>query len=526
MIRLDPVPLNPLSLQVGLDLPRAADVVVQACAPDHQVERSVPVPAGPQRVPVVGLRAGRAYVVSVAATGEHGETIDTGPPGCFRTDLLPADLPTVSLESGGRRAGDGVTFFNAAPWHEPCSGRSPRPLDFGEQERLGYVLAVDRDGEVVWFHRADLEIEDVRQLGNGHLLVSYGDCMAREIDMLGRTAREWAARAALDVEPLDELGRPKASADAIPVATDTIHHEVTALENGNFLALSTELRVVPDPGRTVCGEAQLGVMGDVVVEFDPDTGAVVRKWPLMDVLDPLARPGSHLVPGGLLRATPLHFYRSQHPRPRDWSHANAVVLDPGHNALLVSLRHLDAVVALRYDEDRAGPAGELLWELGPQGDVVLERGEWFHHQHAPEIQADGSILVYDNGNGRPGHGSAGEPPLFSRVVHYDIEEAGGRPVRASQRWEHRLRESDRPILAYRLGDVDRLPNGNILVTHGHVTTAAGRIHARIMELVPQGAAGAEIVSDLLISGEDHGWCVYRSQRRPGLGEPPVEAGRG
>src|SRR5207302_6423729 len=112
-------------------------------------------------------------------------------------------------------------------------------------------------------------------------------------------------------------------------------------------------------------------------------------------------PGTHLCEGGLRHTPPINFYPDA-GYARDWSHGNSVVLDETRNALLLSARHLDAIFALRYQEDHTGPAGELLWELGPFGNVELTNGEWAYHAHAVEVQADGSILLYDNGVNRPG----------------------------------------------------------------------------------------------------------------------------
>ena len=41
---------------------------------------------------------------------------------------------------------------------------------------------------------------------------------------------------------------------------------------------------------------------------DPHTGKIVRKWPLLDVLDPFKRPGSELCNVGPFLAPPNFFY--------------------------------------------------------------------------------------------------------------------------------------------------------------------------------------------------------------------------
>ena len=59
--------------------------------------------------------------------------------------------------------------------------------------------------------------------------------------------------------------------------------------------------------------------------------------------------------------------------------------------------------------DRA--TGDVVWELGEGGDFELLAGEWFCNQHDPELQPDGSWLVYDNSLEGP-----------SRVVEVAVDE--------------------------------------------------------------------------------------------------------
>ena len=80
-----------------------------------------------------------------------------------------------------------------------------------------------------------------------------------------------------------------------------------------------------------------------------------------------------------------------------------MVLDEKRNAVIISSRHMSAVLAIRYADDANGKSGDLLWRLGPGGDFTVHgSGELQYYQHAVEVQDDGSILLYDNGNMRPG----------------------------------------------------------------------------------------------------------------------------
>ena len=122
----------------------------------------------------------------------------------------------------------------------------------------------------------------------------------------------------------------------------------------------------------------------------------MHELSLLDAIDPREQPGSqqcNLKTDEVGNLSNEVFV--------DWSHANAAQLFEAENVVLVSARNLSSVMALRWEADDEGPAGEVLWQLGPGLDFELTEGEWFYRQHAPEVQPDGTILVYDNGSQRP-----------------------------------------------------------------------------------------------------------------------------
>ena len=107
----------------------------------------------------------------------------------------------------------------------------------------------------------------------------------------------------------------------------------------------------------------------------------------------------------------------------------------------------------------------LLQGAGEGSGFTLTSGEWFSHPHAPEVQPDGSVLLYDNGNFRPGTGlEPGQEAPYSRVVQYSLDTT---TMTAAQTWEYR---SDPPRYAAFVGDADQLDNGNVLVTDGGLQT--------------------------------------------------------
>ena len=286
---------------------------------------------------LLGMRANREHAVTALVTDEAGNTSESASL-VFRTPALPHDIPNPRVTASmPERMEPGVTVFSVIR----RSSDGTQPPDYGA------LVIVDDRGEVIWYYRNNFGAQRPRRLSNGNLVFIGGRSRIVEIDMLGNVVRRWHARRVAEV--------PEGS---IPVETDTFHHEVVELPWGNLLALSSEARVLsdyptsdtdPDASRTAST-----VIGDVAVEFDTD-GSVVRRWSLLDALDPY-RIGLDSLEGDywsaeyedMAAAAPL----------RDWSHSNSVTYDPGDDSIIVSARYQDAVIKL----DRE--SGDVVWILG------------------------------------------------------------------------------------------------------------------------------------------------------------------
>lgn len=481
-------------------------VLVEVVAEDgtgYQVTTPT-IEAGSHTFPLLELRPDTRYEVSLRSG--DSETTST-----FSTPPLPEDMPPIEARVTADRGQTGLTLFNVIPYGGDAADSGPNDA--------GYLVAVDGDGNVVWYYRQTHSIQDVRQTEGGQLLFIHHETGARLLDVVDGATSEWSGTTGLEDAPEDEHGRAYAGAEAVAVATDQMHHEVAPLPNGNLLTLSRELREINGFTEPICEDEEgdfdgsYEVVTDTVVEFEPD-GTVVAEWSLFDYVDPVdtlevIKPAEFCSP----------YLSDVYPdRPaRDWTHANAVVLDEERNALLVSVRHLDQVFAIRYQDDDEGPAGELLWRLGEGGDFRLTEGEWFLHPHAPQVLSDGTIMIYDNGNERPGTSLDDPDSLpYSRAVQYSIDVEEGT---ATQVWEHRADAPGEAVYAPFVGDADMLEGGSVLITHGglldppaHTPAAEGVIPwARIIEVDYD---TGDILLDLHVADPDRdtGWIVYRAER--------------
>jgi hypothetical protein len=254
-----------------------------------------------------------------------------------------------------------------------------------------------------------------------------------------------------------------------------------------------------------------------ITELTPD-GEVAQEWPTSAVFDPLERPGTDMCALPVAIAPPNWFYNYD-TGVRDWTHGNEAIVNEANNTLIVSLRHLDAILGLRYHEDESGPAGELLWDLSESGTLEMQGdGKFAYHGHAVELQEDGTLLYYDNGNGRPGSVQVGgaEPP-YSRAVLYRVDAEEGT---VEQLWEHRdTTAQGTPQFTGFLSDADRVSNGNVLITHGGAIDSGSSLnYSRFVEVIPGEDGGEnEIVFDAYLGDrKTEGWTAYGAERLDSL----------
>ncbi len=486
------------SAQVTVEVTDGEDTWIDVPRPAYHIEHSVMV---------LGLQPERAYQIVIVATDEAGNEVRSSAHE-MSTPALPDDFPPITAtRSEPERMEPGVTLFSVY-----------RRAGDDRGNDYGLLVAVNAAGEVVWYYRSDERITDARRLRNGNLLHNGGAKRGRmyEIDMLGHVVRQWHAAGVGGAAPTG----------SIPVALDSLHHEIYEMPSGNFLALSSELRQFdnyPSSETDAAASRETAhVVGGVIVEFTP-AGQIVREVKLFDLLDPY-RIGYDSLGTGFWQEL---YGAVAEGDTRDWLHDNAIIYDERDDSAIVSLRHGDAVIKVGL------ATGELTWILGtpegwksPQHDRLLTpvgAVEWTFHQHAPMLTPDGTLLLYDNGNYRVRPYDE-KPPLseyYSRVVEYAIDEEAHT---VSQVWVYGGPGDDQFFSNFG-SDADWLPTtGNVLITHaGLAEDVAGTPDdasddvswARLVEVTH--TTPAEIVFDLVIKeGPEVGWRVYRAERLASL----------
>lgn len=483
-LTLTPNPRNHLSATLAFETSRGATATVVVSGP----EGDFTVPAGGRLTPartrshrfaVLGLVPGAAYTVTATARGPFG-LVSEPKSASYTPGPMPEDFPAFEVAvSKPEKMQPGVTMFNL--------GRATG--DVLSDIAWSWLLMTDDAGRVVWYHRARPGVSALRRLASGNLAyLSFDpftlDAALEEITPLGETVALWTA---------SQLG------------LDSMHHHIEELPNGNLVVLANEMRAVggypesfPD-----CPEGVCNVVGDRIVEFTRD-GEVARAWSLFDVLDPHRTGGAdfHLRLWDALYGGQV---------TKDWTHSNAVIYDPNDDSFLVSSRNQDLVFKMSRE------TGAFLWVLGLPDPASTADDAWPYlvpdlsgpgwapsRQHAPELLSGGRLRLYDNGNARK----------FTSVVEYGINEAD-RTARFNWHWEDP--DFSPKLYAPWVGDVDTLPNGNLLVADGALLldrdNEKGRVWSKITEVVQE---TGEKVFDLRIRDNSPenptGYELYRAER--------------
>lgn len=203
------------------------------------------------------------------------------------------------------------------------------------------------------------------------------------------------------------------------------HHDFTVLPNGNILLFAwdrmdsaTAVANGKDPAET-----NAWLWSEQVIELQPageSGGEVVWRWRAWDhlVQDFDAGLPNHGVVDEHPELLDLNFFQGP-PNSADWIHLNGVTYSPELDQILLSAHSFDEIWIIDHSTTTAqaathtggdsGRGGDLLYRWGnprayDRGGIADQRlfgqhnATWLPEGH-PQA---GSILVFNNGNGRPG----------------------------------------------------------------------------------------------------------------------------
>ena len=357
---------------------------------------------------VAGMRPSTMYVLEDVVTSGSAST--TSSPLDFTTGKPPANLQIDQFavkRAPTSQAEQSVPLL----FHE--LNPAPTPL-------LANPLATDLSGNLVWYYnpaQAGLTLVwPTHVMADGTFLVlgrdkyrTTGDNVLRLVDLAGTTLRE---------TNIDAVNAQLAARGNEPIYA--FHHDATQLPNGYTAVL----------GENQKNAGGRDVMGDMIVVLDTNF-QVVWTWDAFDHFTP-----SPQIPAMLTCAMdyPNTLCALPDPKSIDWSHANDVAWSVTDNDLTVSLRNIDAVAKIDYQNGHG--SGKVLWVLGPHGNFKLDTGaasDWPTHSHDGHLLNATTFVNFDNGNVRCGNGqvkgchSRGQvltlnqtTHTVTRVVNYDL----------------------------------------------------------------------------------------------------------
>ena len=422
-------PQNPLAALVAVEVDWPATVELRWDCRGRTGSQTRTFPAdGQPLMEIWGVRARTACRVEIDATDGNGEA-QRARGLCWAPGNIPVALPEVGGVDGEGQDG-AITVIDPMEERDGSAWKS-------------YALGVDAEGEAAWLY-SDVEGASrdryVRDMGDGTLLLMMQE-KVRRITPGGQT--------------ISETGNASMGAS---------HHDALPLPGGDVLFMTEEVRTVDVP--SLGGEVPLG--GDRLVRVaGADGGAggaapgdIVWEWSAFDHLDTQRFPGDISI-------------HTDEEGVYEWTHGNGLALTPDERSVLYSARSQSWVVKISLE------SGAVEWVLGDGGDFALDpagasggnsgAAGWFYNQHAPEMQADGSVLIYDNGNERPG-----DDPRYSRAVRYALDTD---TMTATEVWSWTA-----PHYTYRMGDANLLGSGNYLITVG----SPDRADAQVIEVSPDG----------------------------------------
>jgi hypothetical protein len=410
-------------------------------SPDEPREQLFAAAPAGDHLEVYGLLPDTAYTCTLRAGRARGEVN-------FTTDPLPEHIP---LSTSGTT--DGYTLVNA----QASVGST--------EEHHTFVVVVDPDGGVRWIYDGgypfvcDIDAqyfgrpgqspaEAMFHVGGGWASMSYAAPnrgMFRDVNLAGEVVFERTV-------PDFGLG---------------FNHHSERLADGTTLSLTSSYDA----------NELYDWIGVGVELWSPDDG-VVWGWSSQTLLD------AGILPPNLDSRRPYE------------ANAVALVEDPWGPAAWVSSYTQQQLWRIdRATGQRTHLIPEEFTVVDPDGNA-LPTAEFPYDQHDPEWSdgpygPDTRVLMYDNGNGRPG-GS------FSRVVEYDVDLDTNRLIRL---WDWTEPGWWNPTL----GDADRLENGHVRITQGFNPARSTIDVSEIVELDPP-----DDVRWRLTWG-DGTWSIFRSE---------------
>lgn len=270
------------------------------------------------------------------------------------------------------------------------------------------------------------------------------------------------------------------------------HHDIEYLPNGNILVLAWEYKDSLQSiamGRDIAKLDQY-LLPEMILEIEPlgtDSFSIVWEWHTWDHL--VQDFDSTKANYGVISEHPElidlnYFFVGSNPAQPDLMHGNSLDYHPVFDQVMISILKYNEIWIIDHSTSSQEAAGHSGGNYGKGGDILYRWGNpqaygrgnasnhVFYGQHdahwiEPGLAGEGRIMVYNNGESRPG-GSYSSSDVFSPPVdasgNYSI--AAGQPYGpASLDWTF-VANPPASFFSSKISGSSRLPNGNTLICEG------------------------------------------------------------
>jgi len=300
-----------------------------------------------------------------------------------------------------------------------------------------------------------------------------------------------------------------------PGETNRSHHDIEPLSNGNFLMIAWDFKSEAEAqqaGRNPNKMSQDTLWPDKIVEVQPvgtDQANIVWEWNIWDHLiqDFDSTKDNYGVVANHPELLDINFVDSPdtlNPYKSDWMHCNGIDYNHILDQIVLSCRNVNEIYIIDHSTTTEEAAGHNGGNSGKGGDILYRWGnpeayragtnndQQLFGQH--DIQwinegrlGAGDLIVFNNGHGRD-YSSADviSPPLVNGEYVLQSGSSWG-PASPSWSWD-----KGTSMFASSLGGVERLENGNTLVTWG--------VRGTFFEVNPEGEVVWEYINPVIGDG--------------------------
>ncbi len=353
----------------------------------------------------------------------------------LKSELISADNQynkTTQIPFIQKREGELPTDFpqitvstsdNPSPGYIFLSNFSltPRPAQ-------NFLMILDNSGTPVYYKKLDTAAYDFKKQPNGNL--TY-----------------FSARA----QKFYEMNQRYQIIDSFVCGNGygTDIHEFRLFSNGHAFLMSYDPQRVNMANIVTHGDSNAIVLGLVIQELDEDKNVIFqwRSWDHYSITDATHENLTSAV--------------------IDYAHGNAIELANDGN-IIISSRHMDEITKINRS------TGNIIWRMGGKNNQFRFRDETiaFSHQHAVRQLPNGNITLFDNSNFPSTIVPIHDMVSISRAVEYQLDETN---LIATLVWQY---VNDPPVFGFAMGYMERLSNGNSVISWGAGAPAITEVNAQ------------------------------------------------